>query len=138
MRVYRIARRKWIDNLSGSGAPGRWNEAGRQMLYTASSIALALLEMLVHVERDQLPDYMWRMAEVPDDFVEKLDYTPIDPSRYGSERLETPGSTVALAVPSVIVPEPNVLLNTVHTDFSRIRWGDPVALELDPRLVQVP
>jgi len=108
------------------------------MLYTASTIALALLEILVHVERDQLPDYMWVAADVPDDCIKRIDFIPPDTARYGTEWLETPGSSVALAVPSVIVPEHNVLLNPVHTDFSRIQWGKPAFLEIDPRLVQVP
>ncbi|MGO9258612.1 MAG: RES family NAD+ phosphorylase [Bryobacteraceae bacterium] len=138
MRVYRIARQKWIGNLSGSGVPGRWNQAGKRMLYTASSLALALLEMLVHVERDQLPNYMWVAADVPDDYIEHISAIPSDPASYGTAWLERPGATVALAVPSVIIPEQNVLLNPGHTDFSRIAWADSVTLEIDPRLIQVP
>jgi hypothetical protein len=38
---------------------------GARMLFASSSLALALLEILVHVKRDQLPDYMCTAAEVP-------------------------------------------------------------------------
>jgi RES domain-containing protein len=143
MNVYRIARQRWISNFTGSGIPGRWNEAGKQMLYTASSLALALLEMLVHVDRAQLPDYMWVLAEVPDELITWPSFygegpLPSDTARYGTKWLETPGERVALAVPSVIIPEHNVLLNPVHTDFTRIKWGQPIALNIDPRLLRIP
>jgi RES domain-containing protein len=137
VRVYRLAKEKWILNLSGSGTAGRWNKTGVRVIYTASSLALALLEMLVHVTSDQVPDYMWTSAEVPDDCVDHLHSIPSDPAEHGSRWLETRGGSVALSVPSVIVPEENVLLNPAHTDFSRIVWGEPAPLTIDPRLLKI-
>jgi RES domain-containing protein len=133
MRVFRIARPKWVNVHTGSGIPARWNRTGAMMLYTSSSIALALLEILVHLKRDQLPDYMWIAADVPDKLVASVDM-PSDPAEFGSAWLERRGASVALAVPSVIVPERNSLLNPNHTDFSRIRWDEPEPLKIDPRL----
>src|SRR5882724_11261053 len=103
MRVFRITKPKWANVLTGSGVPARWNRAGARMLYTSSSIALALLEILVHVTRNQLPDYMWRSADVPDDIITRAKEIPADPAEYGTAWLERRGSTAALAVPSVIV-----------------------------------
>ena len=45
------------------------------------------------------------------------------------------GATVALRVPSVVVPsEHNYLLNPSHPDFARVRVGHPRRFSFDPRL----
>src|SRR4051794_22162027 len=109
MVVYRIARQKWIDTLTGSGVAGRWNKTGYRMIYTSSSLALALLEILVHVRRDQLPDYWFNSGEIPDELVadSTLESVPSDSQLRGSVWLESRPGAVALSVPSVIVPERN-------------------------------
>jgi RES domain-containing protein len=107
------------------------------MVYTSSSLALALLEILVHVKRNQLPDYVWVTAEVPDALIEILEETPSDPAEYGTAWLERRRGTVALAVPSVIIPAVNILLNPGHSDFVQIRWTEPIVLKLDPRLTEI-
>lgn len=51
MILYRFAHHKFSDDLSGTGAKlkgGRWNLTGTPVLYTSSSISLALLEILVN------------------------------------------------------------------------------------------
>jgi len=59
--VWRITRQLY-DPLDGEGARrvgGRWNSAGRPVVYTAGSQSLAILEALIHLETDLLPrDYM--------------------------------------------------------------------------------
>lgn len=58
MQVYRIGKEKYIQDLSGTGAKlygGRWNRVGRPVLYTSASRALAMLEVLVHADRQFLP-----------------------------------------------------------------------------------
>lgn len=141
MLVYRIARSKWIRSLTGSGVAGRWNKQGCSVLYGSCSLALALLEMLVHVKRDQVPDYWWRSAEVPDSMIEdhpslEVGIVPPDSAEQGAEWLDTPSGYLALAVPSVIVPEPNILINPNHTDFIHIQWNAPEQLVIDPRLLR--
>lgn len=140
MFVYRIARSRWINDLSGSGISARWNEPGSRMLYTASSLALALLEILVHVQLDQVPDYMWTSANVPENWIADLadlDDITGPQAAVGTKWLLT-GTRVALRVPSVIVPEKNILLNPNHTDFASIYWQRAQDLEIDPRLLRVP
>ena len=60
MRVYRISRPEYVATaLLGNGAalaPGRWNSRGVRLAYTASSVSLAMLEILVHVNREDVPD----------------------------------------------------------------------------------
>ena len=57
--------------LDGEGAfrvGGRWNSPGRHMVYMAQSVALAVLENLVHMSRQDFPTgYVKRGAIVPDD-----------------------------------------------------------------------
>lgn len=56
--------------------------------------------------------------------------------RIGDEWLVS-GRSVALAVPSAIVPEEvNYVLNPAHPAFSRLRFGRSIPFLLDPRLVE--
>ena len=48
MKIYRLTKEKYKDDLSGKGAEthgGRWNSKGTRMLYAADSRALAKLEV---------------------------------------------------------------------------------------------
>lgn len=71
MVVYRIAKKKERANdLSGLGASlfgGRWNNEGVFALYTSESRALALLELLVHVDDTELPPNLFIMTIEIDD-----------------------------------------------------------------------
>src|SRR4051794_4547055 len=71
MLVYRIAKKKIRSNdLSGQGAAnegGRWNNEGVLALYTSESRALAMLEILVHVEEAELPPNLFVMTIEIDD-----------------------------------------------------------------------
>ena len=61
MTTYRVVRRQYA-NLSGDGARrygGRFNPPGIPAIYTSQSIALALLEILVHIDKTEVPgDYV--------------------------------------------------------------------------------
>jgi hypothetical protein len=61
MICYRVVRRKYAD-LSGEGARlygGRFNPPGIPAVYSSQSIALALLEVLVHIDKSEMPtDYI--------------------------------------------------------------------------------
>jgi RES domain-containing protein len=137
MKLWRIAtetRHYAADDLSGAGAaqhPGRWNEAGQPVLYTAPTIALATLETAAHMDDAGLPlnrflicidvpDPVWTARTVMD--VAKLPATwaaiPAGQAsvQAGANWLRRLSSAL-LAVPSVIVPEErNVLINPLHPD----------------------
>ena len=70
MKLYRITSEKYSNDLQGTGARidgGRWNSIGVEMLYTSESQSLAILEKLVHVDKDILPDNQVLIElEVPD------------------------------------------------------------------------
>ena len=73
MKVYRIAQRNFIEDLSGEGARlfgGRWNHKGTSLLYTAESRSLAALEILVHAHNlSSISSLATLILEIPDNVV---------------------------------------------------------------------
>ena len=149
MRAFRLCKARWAATaFSGEGAvryAGRWHFAGAPVVYSATSRALAALEILVHLEiRHAPPDFVLIPAEVPDELITVLEDPPPGwdalPSgdasrRAGGDWLRSRGS-VAFRVPSLVVRgEHNVLLNPLHPDFGRIEVGEPEAFAFDPRLL---
>jgi RES domain-containing protein len=150
MEVFRLARYARRFDLSGYGAylyGGRWNLPGLALLYTAEQRAIALLETLVHLPVEDLPNDMYlMMLEVPDD-VSREALAPADlPADW--QRLSMPqptatighawlqsGRSLALQGPSVVVPqERNLLLNPAHPEFIRVRLLDAQPFHFDERL----
>jgi RES domain-containing protein len=148
--VYRIVKTKWVSSaFDGEGArkyPGRWNSRGTSMIYTASSEALATLEILVHYESEQLiRDHFvivplvipsTCILQLGDDLPDDWDAQPAPTStRTIGDNWIKDNASAALAVPSVVVPrEKNYLINPNHADFKNISILDPQPLNLDSRL----
>ena len=76
MIVYRIAKKEYIEDLSGNGAKrtgGRWNLKGIPILYCASTSSLAILEKLVSIDMDLLPEDLCIAAlEIPKSKILKI------------------------------------------------------------------
>lgn len=150
MRVYRISRPEYVATaLLGNGAalaPGRWNSRGVRLAYTASSVSLAMLEILVHVNREDVPDGRRMLDyEIPDAALaelppnrwprgwDKLPYS--DAVRRVGDGFVRDGRQLALRVPSAVARgEFNVLVNPAHPQFGQIRLLADDPLALDPRL----
>lgn len=136
------------DDLSGEGAKrsgGRWNRPGMPVLYTASNIALACLETIVHLSggglplnrylvRIDVPDDVWRSARVLSAATAPVGWDAIPAAKAsldaGDRWLSGPNEPALLSIPSVVVPEEaNVLINPAHRDAKRItatklrRWS---------------
>jgi RES domain-containing protein len=134
MRLWRLAKAIY-PQLDGEGARlfgGRWNSAGTAMIYTASSLALAVVEALVHLNPDQIPDDLMAFEiDIPDDISTEL-LSPLPknwrktpaPSacqRAGDTWIRS-GRTAILIVPSAVIPnEKNYLLNPKHEDMGKVR-----------------
>ena len=151
LRFWRICRaRRAKTAFDGEGArlsPGRWNHRGVPVVYCGSSLSLATLEYLVHVDPDELPDRLVAIhAGLPAAVaVESLD-PPCLPS--GWRAYPAPAATkdlgskwasslrsVALLVPSAITPnERNVILNPRHRDFGRLTRERPQPFAFERRL----
>jgi RES domain-containing protein len=139
MTCYRVVRRKYAD-LSGEGAGlygGRFNPPRIPAVYSSQNIALALLEILVHVDKSEVPrDYI----------VMAIRFAGRSVSRPRSADLLGIGQLTAirfrmsayyrsiLRVPSVIVPrEYNYVLFPEADGFdASITWTEP--LNFDSRL----
>ncbi len=124
MLAWRLCRAPFAD-LTGEGARrygGRWNRPGRPVVYAASSAALALLEVRVHLDLppELLPDdYLLLTVDLSDLGIEEVAVLPGDPAAFGDAWLRERRSAV-LQVPSLIVPEsPNLLLNPAYPDAAR-------------------
>ena len=136
--------------FDGEGARlygGRWNSLGTQVAYASESIALATLEVLVHLQVSAvLPAYALASVRFPDNLVEVLDTAilpinwkqfPVSPEiqAIGDHWIKDARSAI-LRVPSAVVPSAyNFLLNPVHPDFTQVVVDPPEPYELDPRLV---
>jgi RES domain-containing protein len=149
MRVWRISRRIYPP-LDGEGARlfgGRWNSRGSPVVYTAGSLALAVLEVLVHTDRDLIPNDLHAFEiEIPDAWTPRivsLDELPAGwdahdelelCQRFGDAWIHTAAEAV-LAVPSAIVPEElNYLINVRHPDAEEVRVVSSRPFTFNPRL----
>lgn len=150
MRVYRLTRPEYAPGLDGLGARrhgGRWNSPGLGAVYCAGSLALATLEVFVHLppamrSPEKLPRLMAITLHVPDDLdatVAQFDDVPPDPETedfrtLGNNWLQQ-GKTAVLSVPSLVIPnERNFILNPQHRDIARVEVIDQTPFVFDPRI----
>lgn len=151
MLAHRIGSKRFcgtaLDAFSGRGSlhgHGRWHHRGRLAVYVASHESLALLEILVHLNRktDLQPMVHWTV-EIPDEVIE--DEPKLAPDWAGNPEYTrqlgdswlASGRAPALRVPSAIVrSEHNLLLNPAHPDFD-LQWvrSGPVPIKIDDRLL---
>ena len=150
MRIYRLTLPKYAGTaFSGEGAlrvGGRWTPPGFPAVHASDSIALAVLETLVHAPAPVVPSHRVIGVDVPDTItVARVDTAelPADWRRtpapaglrtIGRDWIEA-GQSVLLRVPSAVVPlEYNFVINPRHPDFSRLKVGAPDPFEIDLRL----
>ena len=148
--VWRICAARWAATaFDGEGARrfgGRWSSKGVPVVYCSESRALAMLEVLAHVDAPELlarTEWVLVSACVPGDLIERparfplnwRDFpAPAETRRFGDD-WAAGGSSTALRVPSAVVPgEFNYLLNPAHPDFARISRGRPEPFAFDSRL----
>ncbi|WP_166444472.1 RES family NAD+ phosphorylase [Dyadobacter bucti] len=133
MILYRIAKRQQRANdLSGQGAAnegGRWNSEGVFALYTSESRALAMLELLVHVDETELPPNLFLMTIEVDDsasFFEIMDEELRDDWRQpenlvlklkGDKIFQEQNFIGLKARSAVMPPEYNYVLNPLFPRF---------------------
>jgi len=152
MRVFRIAKKIYLDDLSGMGAKiygGRWNKVGLPLVYTSDHLSLAVLEMLANQIRS-LVDHTYGFIEldIPDTLISKeiQDSDLIKSWRQSHYEEQTVSigtnwllsrDSVGMRVPSaVLAQENNILLNPTHADFRKIQIVNIGELNLDGRLVE--
>lgn len=151
--AWRLVAPKWAASaFDGEGARltgGRWNTKGVPLVYLASSLALAALELLVHIDYrraleahvalsatfdEQLALYV-RREDLPIDWTkaEQIPHTQALGDAWARSR-----TSAILAVPSSVVPsELNYLLNPEHPDAKTVRVGRAEPFCFDPRLLNI-
>lgn len=55
MDLWRISNYSDLSGVGGLRAAGRWHSQGKRIIYLADHPSSALLEMLVHMDRDLIP-----------------------------------------------------------------------------------
>lgn len=149
MDVFRISKTKYANDLSGFGAEkfgGRWNSKGNAVLYTSSSRALALTEILVHIPVHFLQnDFSVIHLELPKSALVKEFKLSDLPSNWkqipASQSTQIIGdyfieenNFLALKVPSVVVEQEfNYLINPHHKDFKKVKIKSIEAFSFDER-----
>ncbi len=136
--------------FDGEGAyrfGGRWNSRGTRIVYTAGSLSLAALEMLVHLNDEEiLLSYSFAAAEFDESMVLPIEEfqtmpktwsaspPPLEIQRIGDEWVNSEASAV-LRVPTSLLPiEFNYLINIGHPEFTEIEFGEPQTFTFDKRL----
>lgn len=150
MRVYRIARKQYLEDLSGEGARlygGRWNNKGYSMLYFSESLSLSLLEILVHLDFKYLPeDYGYLEIEIQDKLINpKLKASKLEPQwrenpphnytkKLGTDWLKA-GKNLAMQVPSAVLPMVNnIIVNPRHKLSNSVKIIKTGTLDVDARV----
>jgi RES domain-containing protein len=149
MRAWRlVGTRHAASALDGIGAArfgGRWNPPGLPMVYLADSLALATLELSVHLTGGRFT-YTAIELDVPDRTLDELD--PADLKRRWRDDVEATRRigeawvrserSLALTVPSALVDprsgERNVLLAPRHPAMERVTERQRFTVTLDERL----
>jgi RES domain-containing protein len=150
MIVFRLAQFPYHVDLSGKGARingGRWNSKGLPCIYTCSSTALCLTEILVNTPSGIIPKRYFRtQLEIPDNLpVYELPFRdyPSDWKAYPipdstteiGDKFLTENKFIAMQVRSAIVPtDYNYVLNPLHKSAGKIRIMSVTKFEFDKRV----
>jgi RES domain-containing protein len=150
MQVWRICKARYADEaFTGRGAQrfgGRWNSPGVPMVYCSASLALAAIELFVHLEPNLQPDDLVAIsARLP----EGEPAQRLEPSRLPQcwwrddfDKLRARGdkwiremSSLALEVPSAAMRlERNVIVNPLHPAITKVKIDAPQPFQFDPRM----
>ncbi len=151
--AYRICKTKyaatWFDGEGAFRYGGRWNSRGTRILYAAGSLSLAALEILVHLNDEELLfAYSFASVKFDESLVLPIEEfqtlpknwssspPPLEIQRIGDDWAKN-NVSVVLKVPTSVLPvESNYLINVGHPDFLKIELGEPQKFVFDKRLYE--
>jgi RES domain-containing protein len=153
MKIWRLCRAPYAaEAFNGEGARrfgGRWNSHGVPMVYASTSLALAALELFVHLEPGQAPDDLVSISALLPEGEPVRTLEPAElPAAWWTDgaagAIRELGdawihdrSSLALLVPSVpIRVEWNVLVNPLHPRIAELRIDPPQPFIFDARMFQ--
>ena len=150
MRIWRICRARYAaEAFSGDGARrfgGRWNTPGVPMVYSSSSLALAAIELFVHLEPNQQPDDLVSIAALlhegepllrlePDKLPSGWWTDDVEPLRNLGDQWIREAASLAMEVPSAALRmEWNVLVNPLHSKIADLKIDPPQPFHFDARM----
>lgn len=146
MKVFRLAKSKYINDLSGEGAKingGRWNIEGIPCVYVGSTRALCVLEFTVHVKKEERPENL-SFAEI---IIPKCKILKLEVENLPSDWLNQTISQkivseiliqkeyLLIQVPSIIIPqEHNYILNPLHPKAKNVQIEKIYDFMIDRRI----
>lgn len=151
MNAYRIGKKQFIKDLSGTGAAlygGRWNYPGYRVIYASESIPLAILEYIVKAGavEDELSDLRIAFLNFANGVsVEKVDIqqlpknwsnypAPKELQKIGTDWLLSAESLI-LKIPAISAPDScNFLINPIHPEFNKVKLARVIDYRPDIRL----
>ena len=156
MRIWRLCRAPYAaEAFSGEGARrfgGRWNSRGVPMVHASTSLALAAIELFVHLEPGQAPrDLVFLSAILPEgEPTRTIEASELPPEWWTDDAAGGAGTTrdfgdawiqarssLALMVPSVpIRVEWNVLVNPLHPRMKDLQVDPPQPFVFDAHMFQ--
>lgn len=147
-KAVRIASRKYpiFDGAGAARYGARWNTPGRRIIYMADSFAGAMLEKLVHLNINRVPQLQsWVECPIPEtvsvEFLEAGALPGWDredqqiSQSYGDQWFDEKRSLI-LAVPSILTGGRsfNLLIHQEHPEFDRLVATEPEPVQWDERL----
>ena len=151
MDVWRISNYTDLSGIGGVRAAGRWHSQGRRIVYLADHPSSALLEMLVHMDRDLIPPtYQLLRIDIPPGMTIETVMTgdlagdlagswwnDMTASREIGDRWLDQSTSALLQVPSAISAQgQNFLLNPAHPDAAKVIVAEIFHAPFDARLLK--
>lgn len=150
--TWRIVKKKHVKYaFRGDGSRvygGRWNSVGIPVVYTADSISLAVLEIIVHLENHEFlfNSYVKLPVMFDSKLVVELNRNklprnwnalppPVSTQKIGVDWVSSLKSVVFKVPSSVIPDEYNFLINPNHPDFHLVKIGAAQNFAFDSRLI---
>lgn len=141
---WRISNYATFDGTGGLQVSGRWHTRGRPIVYCSEHPAGALTEMLVHLDREEMPDTfrLLRIGVGKSIALQRIDETEL-PANWRADVTITRAlgdawlasrTSLLLDVPSALVPfSRNILVNPKHAAISEVEIIEALNVPLDPR-----
>ncbi|MEJ7811436.1 MAG: RES family NAD+ phosphorylase [Gemmatimonadaceae bacterium] len=152
--AWRLVKTRYADSaFTGEGARlygSRWNSPGVSVAYASDSPALAVLEVLVHLQASQfLPSYSFVTVSFLQSLVETVPArdlpaawqrspAPLEVQAIGDAWAAEQRSAVLRVPSALLAPASNYIPNPAHPDFGSVRIGSPEPFQFDPRLIRLP
>ncbi|MDB5232092.1 MAG: hypothetical protein JWN76_2897 [Chitinophagaceae bacterium] len=145
--LFRFSPAAFNEDISGDGARkfgGRWNSKGYPVVYTSTTISLALVELLIHaisadhiksnhllhIHLPEITAQEIKLSSLKKNWVQDFEYTQFIGDGFLREK-----SSLLLKIPSAVIPsENNLLINPLHPDFKKIKQVSSESFVFDTRL----